>query len=176
MDFHPEPTLVEFIRYNQWANQLVLAACQPLNESQLADKIPGAYGSVRETFRHLLQAEADYLNRITGSLLEPPFNWQDGPSLAELSAYAAQLGGAYLDVVQRVPPTQLVREEENGLFIEYQARQLFMQVVNHGIEHRTNVTTLLSNLGVAVPELDNWGFMFAHPERFSLKEGKVGDA
>jgi uncharacterized damage-inducible protein DinB len=171
METYPEAILVEFIRYNGWANQQVLAACASLSEAQLTAQIPGAYGSVRDTFRHMLRAEADYISRITGSLLPPAFNWEDRPGLTEMSAYAAQLGDAFLDVVQRVPSNQIVHEEEDGKFIDYEARQLFMQVVNHGIEHRTNITTFLSSQGLPAPEIDNWGYMFAHPERFALKEG-----
>jgi uncharacterized damage-inducible protein DinB len=174
MDTQPESTLVEFIRYNTWANQQVLAAAGGLSESQLDAPVPGAYGTVRDTFRHLLRAEADYIGRITGAPPEPAFKWEDKPSLAEQSAYAAQTGAALLDVVQRVPPNQMVHEEENGLFIDYLAIQLYMQVVNHGIEHRTNITTFLAGQGVAVPEIDNWGYMWANTERFQVKEGKVG--
>ena len=176
MDTQPESTLAEFIRYNTWANQQVLAACQNLSQSQLTAPIPGAYGSVLATFRHLLWAEADYLNRITGARPQPSFNWDDGPSLAEMSAYAAQVGAAFLDTVQRVPPTQMVHEEENGLTLDYQARQLFMQLVNHGIEHRTNLTTYLNSLGLAAPEVDDWGYMFTHRDRFAVKEGKTAQA
>jgi len=171
METQPEPTLVEFIRYNAWANQQVLAACQALSEAQLTAPIPGAYGSVRATFRHMLWAEADYINRITGARPQPAFKWEDGPGLAELSAFAAQLGQAFLDVLLRVPPTQIVHEEEDGKFLDYQARQLYMQVINHGIEHRTNITTYLSNLGLIAPEVDGWGYMFAHRDRFEVQEG-----
>jgi uncharacterized damage-inducible protein DinB len=173
MDTQPEPTLVEFIRYNNWANQQVLAACENLSESQLLAKIPGAYGHIRETFGHLLAAEADYINRITGTRPQPPFKWEDGPTLGEMSAFAPQVGEALMDVIQRIPPTQMVHEEENGLTMDYQARQLFMQVINHGIEHRTNITTFLNSHGLAVPEVDNWGYMSAHPDRFEAKEGRV---
>jgi uncharacterized damage-inducible protein DinB len=173
METQPETTLIEFIRYNQWANQQLLAACLTLSESQLTTGIPGTYGSIRDIFRHLLRAEADYINRITGASPPPSFKWEDGPGLAEMSAYAAQLGAAFMDTVHRILPTRNVHEEENGKFIDYQARQLFMQVVNHGIEHRTNITTFLSSQDLPVPEIDNWGYMFAHRERFALKEGEV---
>ncbi|MBP7692633.1 MAG: DinB family protein [Anaerolineales bacterium] len=173
METQPEATLIEFIRYNLWANQQLLAACLNLSESQLTAAIPGAYGSVRDTVHHLLRAEADYIGRITGARPQPAFNWEAGPSLAEMSAFAAQVGAAFLDTVQRVPPTQTVHEEEDGKTMDYQARQLFMQVVNHGIEHRTNITTFLSQQGLPVPELDNWGYMWAHPSRFEVKEGAV---
>jgi len=170
MQTQPESTLVEFILYNTWANQQVLAACQSLSESQFAAKIPGGYGSVHRTIRHLVSAEADYINRITGAGPRPPFNWEDGPSLAEMTAFAAQVGEAFLEVVQRVAPTQMVHEAEDGKTLDYQARHLFMQVINHGIEHRTNLTTYLNSLGLPVPEVDNWGYMFAHRERFEVKQ------
>jgi uncharacterized damage-inducible protein DinB len=172
MDTQPESTLVEFIRYNQWANRQLLTACTNLSEEQLAAQIPGAYGSIRDVFRHILRAEADYIGRITGARPQPSFKWEEVPSVVEMSAYAAQLGEAFLDVVQRVPSNQIVHEEEDGKFIDYQARQLFMQVVNHGIEHRTNITTFLSSQGLPAPEIDNWGYMFAHPDRFQVNEGE----
>lgn len=173
MTTQPEPTLLEFIRYNQWANRQLLAACLTLSESTITALIPGAYGSIRDIFQHILRAEADYLGRITGAPPQPAFKWEEGPSLAELSAYAAQLGEAFLETLRRVPLTQLVHEEEGGRFIDYHARHLFMQAVNHGIEHRTNITTFLNGQGLPVPELDGWGYLFAHPDTFALKEGEV---
>jgi len=80
-----------------------------------------------------------------------------------------------LDTVQRVPPEAMVREEEGELFVEYQARHLFIQTVDHGIEHRTNITTILSGLGLPAPEVDGWAYMWAHTERFGAREGKVAD-
>jgi uncharacterized damage-inducible protein DinB len=173
METQPEPTLVEFIRYNQWANQELLAACKDLTQDQLTASIPGTYGSILDTFGHILRAEADYLERITGSSPQPLFNWEPGPGIAEMTAYAAQVGEAVMDTVQRVPPTQNVHEEENGFTVDYQARQLYMQLVNHGISHRTDITTFLSRQGLPVPELDGWGYMWAHPERFAAREGKL---
>lgn len=169
----PEPTLVELIRYNQWANEQVLTICIGLDKEKVSTPIPGAYGSIHRTLGHMLYAEADYIGRITGAQPQPPFKWEEGPSLEQLRDFAAQVGQAFLEVVERTEPTQMVHEEENGLFIDYQARQLFMQLVIHGIEHRTNVTTHLTMLGVALPELDGWGNLFAHPDRFELREGKV---
>ena len=173
MDTPPEPTLVEFIRYNTWANQQVMAVCLTLTESQISTPIPGAYGSIHRTFGHLLWAEADYIGRITGSVPPAPFIWEEGPSLPELAAFIEPVGAAFLDVVQRVPPAQIVHEEENGKFLNYQAIHLYMQVINHGLEHRTNVTTYLNSLGLPVPEIDGWGYMFTHRGQFAVQEGKV---
>ena len=66
----PEPTLIEFVRYNQWANQQLLAICLQLDESLLTVDIQGTAGSIRQTFEHLLRAEAGFLKRIHGK--SPP--------------------------------------------------------------------------------------------------------
>jgi uncharacterized damage-inducible protein DinB len=173
MENQPESTLVELIRYNNWANAQVLAACQLLTADQLAASAPGAYGSIHRTLGHLIAAEAAYVRRMTGAGPQPPFQWEDGPGVAEIAAFASQVADALLDAVQRISPTHLVHEEENGLFIDYHARHLFMQAINHGIEHRTNITTILNSLGLPTPEVDGWGYLFSHPDRFELKEGSL---
>jgi len=35
------------------------------------------------------------------------------------------------------------------------------------------MTTFLSSQGLTTPELDGWGYMWAHPGQFEAKEGKV---
>jgi uncharacterized damage-inducible protein DinB len=173
MENQPETTLLELIRYNNWANAQVLAACQKLTPDQLAATAPGAYGTIHRTLGHIIHAEADYVGRITGERPQPPFRWEDGHAVADLSAFAVQVAVALLDAAQCIAPTHLVHEEEDGKFIDYQARHLFMQAINHGIEHRTNITTILSGLGLPTPEVDGWGYLFSHPDQFELKEGTL---
>jgi uncharacterized damage-inducible protein DinB len=171
METQPETTLVELIRYNNWANAQVLAACQKLAADHLAAAAPGTYGTIRDTLEHIIRAEADYVGRMTGNRPGPSFKWADQPALADLSAFADQVAGALLDAVERIPPTHIVHEEEDGQTMDYHARHLFMQAINHGIEHRTNITTILSSLGLSAPEVDGWGYLFSHPDQFALKEG-----
>lgn len=173
MEHQPEAFLTEFIRYNNWANTQVLAACQALSEEQLATAAPGAYGSIFATLAHMIMAEADYVGRVTGEMPEPPFKRGDDVSVADLAAFNQRVGLLLLDVAQRTPLSQIVHEEEDGQFIDYEARLLLMQAVIHGIEHRTNVTTIINSLGISLPELDAWGYLFTHPETFGLKEGSL---
>lgn len=46
METQPEPTLVEFVRYNQWANQQLLTVCMDLDEELLTADIQGTAGSI----------------------------------------------------------------------------------------------------------------------------------
>ena len=58
MNALPESTFMEFILYNNWANEQVLLACQNLSEEQLAALIPGAYGTIHDTLGHIIRGEA----------------------------------------------------------------------------------------------------------------------
>ena len=162
-------TFMEFILYNNWANQQVLQACQNLSEDQLATTSPGAYGTIRDTLEHIIRAEAFYLRLLTGNCPQPLFKWEDRPDLAEVTAYATEVGKALVDMAQRVLPTDQVVEEDEGEQFHYQALALFIQIINHGIEHRTNITTILNQGLQTPPDVDGWAYLNAHPDRFGLK-------
>ena len=166
MTLQPEPTLIEFVRYNQWANQQLLTICMSLDEALLTADIPGSAGSILETFSHIFRAEASFLMRIHGTAPQPNFEWADDPNLAQWSIYAEQLGAAFTDTVQQVSPDENVHEEYETWLFDYQARLIFMSLVYHGIAHRTDITTFLNHQGVQLPELDIWAYQDAHPDRF----------
>lgn len=172
MQQQPDPIFVELIKYNNWANGQVLAICQQLTPEQAAASAPGAYGSIHRTLGHLIAAEANYIGRLTGEAPAMPFRWEDRPAIAEIAGFAAVVAEAWFETIQHVPPTQMVHEEEDGNYVDYEARVLLMQVIEHGIEHRTNITTILSSLGIELPELDIWGYATSHPERFKWQEGR----
>ena len=164
-----ESTFMDFILYNNWANQQVLQACRNLSEDQLAEVIPGAYGTIRDTLEHLIRSEEYYLQLLTGSRPQAPFKWGAGPSLDAMSAYNAQVGKALVDMAQRTLPSDDVAEEDNGKVYHYHALAVFIQIINHGVEHRTNITTILNQGKQTPPGVDGWGYLSAHPERFEVK-------
>ena len=166
MSHQLEPTIIEFFQYNHWANQELMSICMRLSDEIITASIPGSYGSIRDTFAHLLKAEISFMNRIHEVYPEPDFKWEENPSLSQMMAYEASLNKALLDTLQRVPATQNVHEEGSGWTFDYQARLIFMSVVYHGIAHRTDITTILNDKGVNLPELDVWGYQSAYPERF----------
>jgi uncharacterized damage-inducible protein DinB len=158
--------MTEFIRYNNWANLQVLEACQNLSQDQLAVTIPGAYGTIRDTLTHIIRAEAGYLRLLTGNRLQPSFAWEDQPGLTEMKAFAVQVGEALLNAVHRVKPTDQLEHEWQGKQFHFQALAIFIQIVNHGIEHRTNITTILNQGQHTPPDVDGWAYLLANPERF----------
>ncbi len=174
MSHQLEPTMIEFFQYNHWVNQELMGICINLSDEIITANIPGSYGSIRDTFTHILKAEISFLKRIHRAYPEPDFNWEANPSLSQMMAYETVLNEALLDTLQRVPATQNVHEEGNGWTFDYQARLIFMSVVYHGIAHRTDITTVLNNKGISLPELDVWGYQSAYPERFQSRVVKTG--
>ncbi len=173
METQPETTLIELIHYNNWANRQILIFCQELTSEELNATVPGTYGTIHETIGHIIHAEASYIGRMTGKRLSPPFRWEDEPSLAEITDFSATVAEALLEAIKHVAPTDIVHEEDEGSFFEYHARHLFIQTINHGIEHRTNITTIISSLGLPAPEVDGWAYLNAHTEKFAVKEGPL---
>jgi uncharacterized damage-inducible protein DinB len=87
-----------------------------------------------------------------------------------LSAYAAQVRQALEEMAQRALPTDPDVEEADGQKYRYEALAVFIQIINHGIEHRTNITTILNQGLQKPPDVDGWGYMNAYPDRFGVTE------
>jgi hypothetical protein len=92
-----------------------------------------------------------------------------------MAAFAVQVSEGFIDTVRSVSPTENVHEEDDSWTFDYQARLIFMSLVYHGIAHRTDITTFLNSQGVAVPELDVWGYQEQYPDRFEAKLTKVSN-
>lgn len=155
--------MIEFFRHNTMMNQRVLEACRRLSPEQLGATTPGTYGSVGATLVHVANAQVGYAARVLGTerpegLPQDPFPGFEG--LAELFARGdAQLEEAATkaDVDRQV---QVSGDDPPGTW--WMPVSLFLlQAVNHGTEHRSQLATILTQLGVEPPEMDGWAYFFA---------------
>jgi uncharacterized damage-inducible protein DinB len=166
----PDSMAAEFLHYNRWANLQLIDACRELTADQLASGAPGAYGSIYDTLTHIVQAEARYCKRLTGIRLDPPFSWEAAPPITEIRPYAQQVSSALVEAAEQMHVTDAFQRdwddpEWHGQPTRYKSLALLIQVVNHGVEHRTNITTILAQLGIQAPNLDGWEYMRMHPDR-----------
>ena len=51
--------------HHVWATVRLIDACSELSEEQLQTSLPGTYGSILDTLRHLVASDAGYLNRLS---------------------------------------------------------------------------------------------------------------
>jgi uncharacterized damage-inducible protein DinB len=165
-----DPMAAEYLYYNRWANLRLIDACSDLTPDQLASSSPGTYGSIYDTLVHIIQAESRYYKRLAGIPLEPPFAWEDTPPLSEIRPYAQQVSSALMELAERMRFSDTFQRdwedpEWEGLNSRFKSLGLLIQVVNHGIEHRTNITTIMAQQGIQSPGLDGWEYMRLNPDR-----------
>ncbi len=60
------PILADAFDHHVWATIKILDACVSLGDEQLATAVPGTYGSIIDTLRHLVAADAGYLFLLSG--------------------------------------------------------------------------------------------------------------
>jgi uncharacterized damage-inducible protein DinB len=165
---HTDSMVVDFLQYNRWANLQLIDLCASLTNEQLATGAAGVYGSIYDTLRHIIRAEAGYYKRLTGTPLQPPFNWEQNHSLLEMRPYAEQVSSALVDAARQVQSSDLIDLVWDEQKYRFKAVALLIQVVNHGVEHRTNITTILAQLGIASPQIDGWGYIM------SIEDWRIG--
>jgi uncharacterized damage-inducible protein DinB len=169
MENASEALIVEFAQYNLWANLELLKACEGLSEAQLQTSEPGAFGTIRDTLMHLIGSEGYYLFLLSGQKVEAPFGRGDRPSVAEIRRYAEHVCPLLADVMVHTRLDDKVSEEDNGKVYTYKAAVVLIEVINHGVEHRTNVTTILAQLGITAPGIDGWGYLSSHQEHLGIR-------
>ena len=57
--------------HHVWASVAVLDLCAPLTPEQLDTNVPGTYGSIIDTLRHLVGGDAGYLEVLSPGAVEP---------------------------------------------------------------------------------------------------------
>jgi uncharacterized damage-inducible protein DinB len=154
--------LVEFFRHNAMMNRRLIEACRQLSPEQLGATATGTYGSIGVTLVHIANAQEGYAARLLDT--ERPERLQEDPfpgfeALAERFAHGdAQLeeAAARGDQDREV---QVTGDDPPGKW-SMPVSLFLLQAVNHGTEHRSQVATILTQLGVEPPEMDGWTYFF----------------
>ena len=141
-----------------WANERILDACAALTAEQLATPVPGTYGSIESTVRHLIAADNFYLWVYNGSQ-GPVIPSANALDIAELRAANALHGAGYADLLA-VPQDPDADVAEHGDGWDYVATQgiRLAQIVHHGSDHRSQICTGLTSLGIQPPDIDLWAY------------------
>ena len=153
--------LYDPLRHNNWANAQLLAFLRRLDGSQMASTATGTYGSIISTLQHLLGAEGRYRFRLVGEHLAWSREPEETEDLAELTAMAGDLA-AYWDALleEEFDPDRVISwtSAASGAHTEVRAGMLIAQLLNHSNEHRSQICTVLTEIGVEPPELDGWSY------------------
>jgi len=160
-----ENILGKLFEHNNWANRQIIQACSVLSDEQLdAEAQSATKGSIRLTLWHLVDAQQHYLSQLDS--MEPRFDWQAPPAFAELQQ-AASISGEGLLALARDEANKSLKTKihKDGYSIEPWV--VMVQAINHATEHREQIKSMLSSLGMTPPRLDGWawkGYQCAYPD------------
>jgi uncharacterized damage-inducible protein DinB len=150
--------LEKMFAHNNWANLQIIRACAMLSNEQLdAEPQSAAKGSIRSTLLHLATAQQAYMRHLTLPVEERLTHVQP-PPFAELEKFVTTSGDA-LQALARDPssiPNQGQIKMSDGYLVERWV--VMVQIINHATEHREQIKSMLSALGVTPPEIDGWTF------------------
>jgi uncharacterized damage-inducible protein DinB len=140
-----------------WATERLIDACAALSPEQLKIRVPGTYGSIIDTLRHLVRADGWYLSFFS---VEPRALIDDETSLSELRSVITSNGAAWTAQLAREvdPDEDVVEPGDDGSEYHVPKGIRLAQVILHGADHRSQVRTALSSLGLTPAEDDLWSF------------------
>jgi uncharacterized damage-inducible protein DinB len=155
MSRHP---LDDAFRHNAWATVRLIDLCSGLTPEQLAMGTPGTFGTIPETVRHIVSSDSWYLTffRDEGFVRVH----EDQPAdLADLRAATITNGALWVEVLADAPdPDRQVEEIDGAERYLAPVGVRLAQVVHHGTDHRSQICTALTILGIEPPDLSVWAY------------------
>ncbi|MES2209224.1 MAG: DinB family protein [Chloroflexota bacterium] len=144
--------------HHVWATLTLIDACLPLTPEQLASTVPGTYGSILDTMRHILGGDSGYLYALTFGRV--PEIDEDSMDLTQLRAAMVANGAAWTEfLAQDLDPESVVtRHRDDGSQSHAPLGIRVAQALHHGTDHRSQICTALTNLGIEPPAIDAWDF------------------
>ena len=150
--------LADAFGHHTWATLELLDVCAGLTDAQLASEVPGTFGSIIETLRHTVGADEGYLEVLAPGEVSPVHD--DDRTIEALRAATVACGEAWSRLCEREldPALEVVRHRPDGTTSTAPLSIRVAQAIHHGTDHRSQVCTALTALGIEPPEIDVWAF------------------
>jgi uncharacterized damage-inducible protein DinB len=144
--------------HHVWATVRLVDVCLALSPEQLETAVPGTYGSILDIVRHLVGADTWYLFVMSGE--RTPIIDEDHMGLPELRAAMEGNGAAWSSLLGEdlEPDAVFVRRRRDGSETHAPISIRLAQALHHGTDHRSQICTVLTTLGVEPPLIDVWDF------------------
>jgi uncharacterized damage-inducible protein DinB len=153
-----KPILRDAFGHHLWATLRVIDACLALSAEQLETAVPGTYGSIIATVRHLVGGDRWYLVSMSGDRVADIDENQLG--LPELRAEMERNGATWTEILGEDPDPDsfFVGHSDDGFESHATVSIRLAQALHHGTDHRSQICTALTNLGLEPPGIDVWDF------------------
>lgn len=100
----------------------------------------------------------DYVERINGKRPAVPLG-EPFPGFAALNELTRWAGEELLQAALSAQAETLVREDFPQARLEYRLASLIVQEITHASEHRAQIATILTQLGLEPPDMSVWYYI-----------------
>ncbi|MEO7818646.1 MAG: DinB family protein, partial [Actinomycetota bacterium] len=110
------------------------------------------------TLHHIFSAEERYASRFSST---EPKKWLgeiEKPSLTQLRNRAKASGNALCEAARQAKAGKVIHSVFDSKNWAINIEVLFVQVINHANEHRAQVMTTMTQIGVEPPDLSGWAW------------------
>jgi uncharacterized damage-inducible protein DinB len=135
--------LEDAFEHHVWATLRLIDTCLTLSPSELERAVPGTYGTILDTQRHVVGSDSWYLFDVTGDRARRIE--EDLMDLPELRTAMERDGEAWSALLAKDPDPDAVLKDVD-------------EALHHGTDHRSQICTTLTSLGVEPPGIDVWNF------------------
>lgn len=149
--------LDDAMAHHVWATEQLIDACRSLTPEQLSTPVPGTYGSILDSFRHLVSTDCWYLTFFG----DQPQRIEEGADagLDELRSAITANGKNWMDLLASGLDGEADNVEHgDGWNFHSPTGFRLAQVIQHGTDHRSQICTVLSSFGKEPPGIDLWAF------------------
>jgi uncharacterized damage-inducible protein DinB len=144
--------------HHVWATLRLIDTCLSLTPEQLDAPVPGTYGSILETMRHSVGGDTYYLSHLTG---DPEREIEsERLDLQELRAAMEADERTWNELLAKdLDPGAVVKDVDRGGYERDASMGIrLVQALHHGTDHRSQICTALTMLGIEPPFIDVWAF------------------
>ena len=151
--------LTHAFAHHAWANERIFDACAGLGSAQLMEPVPGTYGPIIAILHHIVDADAFYLRVLTGRDDFVYIDENSRFSVEELARFSKQHEAAFAEYLDGwTDPYVDVVEHGDGFEFHAPLGIRLGQVLHHGTDHRSQICTALTGMGITPPLIDLWDY------------------
>ncbi len=151
-----ENFLEKLFEHNNWANLRIIQACSILSDEQLdAEPLSATKGNIRLTLLHLVNSQRGYLALLTLPIEARP---REPLAFADLQESARISGEGLLALARAGSGSHLKAQLQTKDEYLVEPWVVMVQAINHATEHREQIKSMLSALGVTPPDVDGWDY------------------
>ncbi len=146
-------------RHHRWSWLTLFDELAKLPSDVLQLTTPGVYGTIHETITHTLLNERRFIEAIQSSAPVRLAPMPDPlPSLADLRAHFEGDAEDLIAAAGTVDADTMITGSYRGQTFDLHVVIPLFQAYNHGVEHRTDITTILAAHGHELPAVHLWAF------------------